>query len=752
MTDESITLLNKYYIFTKGSEVKVKNPFSKSSADNAKDEINADINVDEEAVADTSEDADSSEISEEKPKSKKRSLSGKKKKEKSTETDNASGNDDEHSENDAEAGEGNAMSADELADVLGVDKKQGFLAKLGIGGKKNKSSKILNYADYPHLQVLRPQEAYIFKGDYFQMDENHFSCILTLIHSDAAVDRFGAFWGLNLLPRNLPNTSKVIRFEQVHRLTDDWVASHQTRAESVAEANVSAQGQGGTNTTKRKASKASEDLMIVAAELADGATYLHVHFRLQVLSPSLEELDACTEMIRKGYIDAFSSITSEPYHGEQKNELANLFRKNENKMGHGFYFTSTEYAGSYSLVTHGIEDPNGEFVGFMKGDVNSSAVLFDVNGFDRNIVVADEVLINDYGSLIRRSNIWGSKIGQSCLLNNHRVAHFLITPVALDEISPAFKNFTNVVRMSEGDLNMFELFGERKQQLTLFPKQLEKLRVMTELIAEPNDNDRAVIRGSLEEVITQFYTDARMWVSDAQHHQDRLRVVGIPHEEVPKLDFFVTQLDQKHKALMAGSNDDELIHAYGILKMLFRSMLTNNGDLFNTTTSRVFDTANKARRVVYDFSDLLLRGNAIAMAQMINVISYALSGLGRGDVAIFHGADNITDPNVQNYLKREFEFLYQRGGRVCLLYDSITKYMENLSFNEGIKADYSITSVMVPADADMYEQTFGVALPGPLRSLLTQTHGTHNYLHRGMDNIIFQPELELGVKPTQRGA
>ena len=267
---------------------------------------------------------------------------------------------------------------------------------------------------------------------------------------------------------------------------------------------------------------------------------------------------------------------------------------------------------------------------------------------------------------------------------------------------------------------------------------------MTELIAEPNETERTIIRGSLEQVLTQFYTDARMWYPDAQNHQDRLRIVGIPHNEVPKLEFFVTQLDQKHKALMNG-NDDELTHAYGVLKMIFRSMLTNNGDLFNTITNPVFDTANKARRVIYDFSDLLLRGRPIAMAQMINVVSYALAGLGRGDVAIFHGCDSIRDPAVHDFLKREFEFLYERGGRVCLLYDNVSTYMDTLDFNDGIRSDYTITSTMVPADADTYEKKFGVALPGPLRSLLTQTNGSHNYLHRGLDNIIFQPVLDIGL-------
>ena len=695
----------------------MKNPFLKNQPDNSsKDDINA---VD--AESETTENDGSK--SDKKASKKKTALFGKKNPDKRSEADSNESSDDEYTDD----------------------------GKGSIFGKKKKV-KAISFADKPHLLTLRPQEQYFFFGDYFKLDDNHFSCILTLMHSDAAIDRFGVFWGLNLLPKNLPKTSKVIRFEQIHRLSDQWVQSHQTRAESVAEANANAQEQGGTNTTKRKAGKAQMDLQVVAEELANGATYLHVHYRLQVISPSLEELDVCVDRIRKGYIDAFSSLSVEPYQGEQKKELSSLLRKNERKLGKGYYYTSTEYAGSYNLVTHGIEDRQGEYIGFMKGDVNNSAVLFDIDKYKRNIVIADEHLDDTYGDLVRRSNIWGSKIAESCLLNNHRVAHFLISDINIDEISPPFASFTNRINMATGDLNMFEVFGNRSQQLTLFPKQLEKIRVMTELISEPTDDDRTAIRGSLEQVLTQFYTDAKMWRQDAQNHQDMLRIVGIPHAQIPKLEFFVTQLDQKHKSLMAQAvRDEEMVHAYSTLKMIFRSMLVNNGDLFNTITSPIFDTANKARRCVYDFSDLLMRGNGIAMAQMINVISYALSGLGRGDVAIFHGCDNIREQAVKDYLNREFEFLYQRGGRVCLLYDNVSSYMQDLDFNQAIKADYTITSTMVPADAEMYEEKFGIALPGPLRNLLTQTHGTHNYLHRGIDNIVFQPDLYLGIR-KKKGA
>lgn len=619
-----------------------------------------------------------------------------------------------------------------------------------VSGKKVKKrvkKESYSYSDNPHLLVLKPHEQYMFFSDYIRIDNNTYTCILAMFHNNGATDRFGQFWGLNLLPHNLPKTTKVIRYEQVNRMSDEWVSRHQTRSEKVAEANEGEQGRSGTNTTKRKASKAAKDLSVIATELLNGASYLHVHYRLQVISPTLAELDAAVDQIRKDYIDAFASLSLEPYQGCQKRELSGLLRNNETKMGQGFYYTSTEYAGSYNLVTHGIEDRDGEFIGNMTGDVNNAAVLFDIDNYPKSIVVADNAFDDRYSERVRRSNVWGSKIAQAALLNNHKVVHFLLSPVKMDMISPKFESFTNFVDMTKGDLNMFEMFGAAKDELVIFPRHLEKLKIMTEQISPPTDEDRTIIRGSLEEVLTRFYIDSRMWVANAQSNRDKLRLVNIPHAQVPKLEQLVMNLDQKHKALMARDVvDSEQVHAYGILKTVFKSMLTGNGDLFNTTTNDIFDTVTDKIRVIYDFSELLQRGKGIAMAQMINVVTYALSALDRGDVAIFHGCNNIDSDDVKNFLRREFDMLYKRGGRTCLLYDDVSAYMKDLDFNQAIRADYTITSTMSPADADLYETSFGIKIPNNLKTLITAPHSLNNYLHRGVDNIVFKPDLYVGIK------
>ena len=107
-------------------------------------------------------------------------------------------------------------------DDIDEPEKKG-LAKLF---QKQKPKKEYTFEDNPHLLTLRPREQYLFFSDYIRIDDNTYTCILAMFHNTGALDRFGQFWGLNLLPHNLPKTTKVIRFEQVNRMTDEWVGDH----------------------------------------------------------------------------------------------------------------------------------------------------------------------------------------------------------------------------------------------------------------------------------------------------------------------------------------------------------------------------------------------------------------------------------------------------------------------------------------------------------------------------------------------
>ena len=604
--------------------------------------------------------------------------------------------------------------------------------------------------DYPHLLAVKPRQGYVFHSDYFEID-GEVGCILSYFHDESARDELPPFWGVNLIPY-LPQNVTAILLEQVSRVSESWLADKIKSSERLDRLDTQEQSENGTTSSRRKASKVSADIEQVIDEIQDGAAYLSVHYRILLKAPSLEVLDDVIDDLRRKYIDAVGNLSIAGHHGLQRQELATLFSPNASKKGKGFHFTSTELAGAFNLVTNGLNDRGGEFVGYMVGDVNNSGVLMDVDMYKHHVVVADD----DKSRAPRMKNaqiadMWGSKISQAALINNKRVVHIILDGADITgALGPRMETITARIDMSQGDVNPFEVFGERKDQLGLFSTHLEKLVLMTEQAYEPTDADRSIIRASLKDTLTQFYVDQDMWVRNAKHNVDRLRLVGIPHDQVPQLKLFVTYLDQRYKALTGKSNrDDELLHAYSVLSAVFKDMLDANGDLFNVVTKDVIDGAQKARRVIYDFSSLVNRGKGVAMAQLVNVLAFAASALGEGDTLIVHGAELI-DAGVKPYVTDQFERLYRRSARVALCYNGVKAMLDDSEFNHFDEADWTALGAMSDALVPVYEKKLAKRIPVDMTKVITRRGEGLTFLRRGTVNVVFKRDLALGVNAHVR--
>lgn len=604
--------------------------------------------------------------------------------------------------------------------------------------------------DYPHLLAVKPRQGYVFHSDYFEID-GEVGCILSYFHDESARDELPPFWGVNLIPY-LPQNVTAILLEQVSRVSESWLADKIKSSERLDRLDTQEQSENGTTSSRRKASKVSADIEQVIDEIQDGAAYLSVHYRILLKAPSLEVLDDVIDDLRRKYIDAVGNLSIAGHHGLQRQELATLFSPNASKKGKGFHFTSTELAGAFNLVTNGLNDRGGEFVGYMVGDVNNSGVLMDVDMYKHHVVVADD----DKSRAPRMKNaqiadMWGSKISQAALINSKRVVHIILDGADLTgALGPRMETITARIDMSQGDVNPFEVFGERKDQLGLFSTHLEKLVLMTEQAYEPTDSDRSIIRASLKDTLTQFYVDQDMWVRNAKHNVDRLRLVGIPHDQVPQLKLFVTYLDQRYKALTGKANrDDELLHAYSVLSAVFKDMLDANGDLFNVVTKDVIDGAQKARRVIYDFSSLVNRGKGVAMAQLVNVLAFAASALGEGDTLIVHGAELI-DVGVKPYVTDQFERLYRRNARVALCYNGVKAMLDDSEFNHFDEADWTALGAMSDALVPVYEKKLAKRIPVDMTKVITRRGEGLTFLRRGTVNVVFKRDLALGVNAHVR--
>lgn len=604
------------------------------------------------------------------------------------------------------------------------------------------------FEHYPHLLALKPREKIFFRSDYFEIDSS-VAVVLAYFNKESAKDDFAAFWGIDRIPGGLDDGVTAVVLEQVTRLSDAWVDGFIKNSERLEKMDENEPGQRNSKSASRKKEKRSGDFDVVIDEILNGASYLSVHNRLFLKAPDLETLEKTIEKIERLYIDRFGSVEVAPYMAEQRGELTTLFQPNAKKRGKGFHFTSTEFAGSYSLVTNGLNDAEGEYVGYMVGDVNSSAVLMDVNQYDRHVVVADEG-INEYLGRQRVSNMWCSKISQAALKRNARVVHIVLDGADLDQLGPKFERLTSRVDLNSGDVNMFEMFGEVEDELAIFPAQMEKLKLMFQQLFVSTDGAVAsIIDSALEKTATDFYVENGMWHPNAKDNRHKLRVVNIPHTQVPRLQMFVSYLETERKALVNSSkNDPDQLRAYNVLLGIARNMLSTNGSLFNNFTADVIDGVRDSRRVVYDFSHLMRRGKGVAMAQLVNIVGFAVGKLGKGDTVIIHGTENV-DADVKPYLTTQFDHLRERGGRVVYSYNSIEKMLADRDFSKFDAADYTLFGSMLNKDVTEYQRLLHETIPPDLASLVTRKNQSLTFLRRGVTNVVFQLDLALGVNPER---
>lgn len=618
------------------------------------------------------------------------------------------------------------------------------LFKKSERGKAIKNSGQIGRTSF--LAKIGPRKGYHFFSDYFEIDDGY-ATILTIFNKAGADRHLPPMWGINLIPRGLGAhvTSRLLM--QVNVAPPKWVESHQVDSDN----RTVNQNREAVRSSKSKDQKLAqyrtEDMKVIADDLSAGDSYMYVTFKLLVKAPTLEELDLAVDRINRRYGKLFSQVRATTFEGQQRDDVMHLFEPASAQIGHPYMFSASELAGNYNLVTHGISDEMGDYVGIMQADVNNTAILWDVDDFTRNVVIASDSKAAafsanvHYDSTVRGATMWGVKLAQAALTNNHRVVHLVLNNAQVQNIGADLSDITAVISMNKGAINPFEMFGDPKDELMIFPAHTNKLRLMAKQMS-PSLND-IDLQKNFSKIINDFYVDQGMWRDDAQHHRDQLRIVGLPHDQVPRLRMFKAYLEEAHTA---AENQNQTSKANSIEKLqgVFDVMVQENSDLFDVTTSSRVDGASVMPQVIYDFSSLYRRGKGVEMAQFVNALGYATNSLESGDLLIIHGADQI-DSQVHQYVQDLLGNLQTDDVRVAFLYDSIDKMLDDTKLNRFNEADYVLTGYMSQATINKYMDLLEMDIPPALKSSIQTKDPRLYYLRRGFDNVIFAADVALDI-------
>lgn len=637
---------------------------------------------------------------------------------------------------------------------MSVDVKAGLAnAREGILGffqqrKKNKElmahSKSLRRA--PLLRSLVGKHRIVFHSDYMEID-NHVGQILTVIDREGSDRDKPRFWMTYLIPRNLSEHVEARLIMPIETMTESWTNNAQSTAETTKNSQMTQAAETDASKDAQIAGARAQDLQLISQDLNAGDKYLATQLKIFLKADNLATLDAARIRLAQTLISYnFGGIRIVPFEGQQLDEYQNLLKAPMDHISKPQMFTSYELAGSYNLLTHGITDPAGKYVGSMQADVNNSAVLLDVDKFDDSVVVASKdaaqtaSISSDELKGNRNSTLWGVKIAQSALEYGHRVVHFVMNYTHPDKIGADLSDISQIIDMNQGMINPFQMFGDVKDQLSIYSAHNEMLRLMSQQISsdlKANDLNKV-----LPQLLKRFYIQYGIWQDNPKDNFDLLRAVTLPNHTYPKLDRFNTYLSESLQAALQRHASNE-VASIERLQGVFERMEGEDSDLFNVYTSDKLTNAKRYAQVFYDFSKLLDRSESIAMAQLLNVVGYATSNLGDHDVLILHGADAIRK-SVKDYLtKHIFVRLQQRGVRLVFLYDSVDSCLDDAKFCRLEHADYTLFGTMTGANVTKYQKLISQPLPNPLMQAIETKIPTLFFLSRGIDKVIFIQDLVL---------
>lgn len=620
-----------------------------------------------------------------------------------------------------------------------------------------------------YLSQIVPNKGWELKEDYVELlDRDIKGSVIApvLVYIKPNKADLDNEWGVNYIQDLVSDTVKnsgnahnmnVMFIENIRPMTKDWIDHKQKDADR-----YSSKG-GHDNKQLAHARKQTKDLSQIADELEGNASYLAIGMKYVVAAESQKVLDEFLESLQRRLELRVPGTVLTLSNGNIDKEFANLFNNPMDEPGKKMMFTSTEFAGSYNIVTNGIEDPNGVYVGEQIGDISNAAVIWDMNDFEHFAVMASG---NDFARKRdfrrdgtpeefrhwRGSDLWLNTLilqlvkEQPLTGRSHHIFTLALDPIHLDD---HLLTSTAEIDLNKGRINPFEMFGDQKDELDIFPANISKWNAMTrQLATETIKDEQATYRepltmteqSDLDQILEQFYIDHHMWVKNAKENRDKLRIVGVPSADVPRLRQFVVYLANAYE----DNTDPNKAAELQDLLALFRQLRVTNGDLFDTVTDPMFAILGTKRHTLLDYSNLSQRKGNILLVQLLNSISAITNQTKAGDTVIIHGAQRITSL-TQKYITSIINDLYNKHVRVVFSYNSSADMLDQVEFNHMSDANWVLTGRLSADQAAKYNKILGnqrQMTPMISRNIQSGNNACY-YLRRGNDNVIFEANPAL---------
>lgn len=611
-----------------------------------------------------------------------------------------------------------------------------------------------------YLKQIIPNKGWHMYEDYLKvLDDGSISTVAIVYLAPGKADSLPPQWGIafirdlvkDTLSKDQSDSVSITFINTVRAMDEQWVKNHQRDADRYSDQDVTG------HRAQAHIRNQQQDLSEIASELDHNASYLAVGLKYVINAPNLKSLhDFLVELQRRLDIRVSGTIIALS-NGDIDLEYQRIFDDPMNEPGRKNMFTSDQFAGFYNLVTHGIEDPSGVYMGEQIGDINNTAVIWDMSQFSHHAVLAIDNRFarkRDYdnGEIPYQFAHWNgidlwinTLILQMVREKQGRVFTLALDPLHLDD---RLVSLTSTLDLNKGAINPFEMFGDVGDELEIYAANISKWNMMTRQLAEQSIQTKNAqqVEGisttelsDLDSILESFYIDANMWVRNPQHDRDDIRIVGIDHNAIPRLNKFIAYMEAEYQHYSRPITGDPT-KAQEVNKLLgiYKRLQSVNGDLFDTVTNPMIDTLGSTRHTLFDYSQLAERKGNILLVQLLNSISAIANQARDGDVIIIHGAQRIENL-TESYFKQILADLYAKHVRIVFSYNSIDSMFASSKFNKMSSSDWTLTGHMTADQIDTYNKILGNQrqMTDVISANIQTKIESRYYLRRGQDNIIF---------------
>ncbi|MEC5416644.1 hypothetical protein VWJ77_08615, partial [Staphylococcus hominis] len=455
--------------------------------------------------------------------------------------------------------------------------------------------------------------------------------------------------------------------------------------------------------------------------------------------------------------------------GTQLEMFRELLQEKDVEDSNDYTVMSTLYAGFDHALRRGLNDKKGLPIGELSDSHTKGQAFMDLNNsFKRKILVAShkESEIRGYSNKLSASSLWGQSIANHAMMYGHRVFHIVLNghryygdvERSTYACPPSLNKSLQYFDLSKGGLNPFHPFGNEnaslQDKINIFNNLKEKLYQIMYLVSH---RKLEAAREDLMDMIEQFYIDARMWDSDPENHEKRLKMVGIHHSETVKtfgdfirvLNNFQKSVRENPSATEKEKNNARELH------QTVKSALTSYGHLFNATTTLPTRKDESKLQWYYDVSNIA--NSDIREAQFINTFDYCTFTAAPNDIVMIHGLDKVSVETLQ-LIKPSMDRLSERGVRLAYLFDTIGSGdaqqvvpFANMYNTDGIlyqdfeqQFDYTILGTMSKSELVQYENKVRQNLNPELQNALIRDASMQFQIRRPKDltsNIVNPAEF-----------